>query len=128
MADKTFSRFYQSPQKLRDMGDGTYAEVIYDANGGGGGTALVAKGYAQLSVTTSALLSSVSGGIPAGATSALIDFEGNAVRWRDDGTAPTTSVGMPLPVGQFMTFNSSLTALRFISQSGTAVLNVAFYG
>ena len=66
--------------------------------------------------------------VPAGTSYALVVAEAQAVRWRNDGTAPTASVGMPLAVGvekQFLT--SSLSALRFIQQTATANLNVAYY-
>lgn len=93
-----------------------------------GGGALAPKGVKQLTVTTAALLSSVAGGIPAGASQAVIVPEGNAVRWADDGSTPTTSVGMPQAALQPYTFTNDLSALRFIAQSGTAILNIAFYG
>ena len=52
-------------------------------------------GYRQHTVSTTALgLDDLTGGIPAGATYARIVVETNAVRWRDDGEAATTSVGM----------------------------------
>src|SRR5882672_6430716 len=61
----------------------------------------VPLGYCQLtSLAAATKLSACSGGIPAGATSALISVEGAAIRYRDDGTAPTTTVGMPIAIGQ----------------------------
>ncbi len=38
----------------------------------------------------------------------------NALRWRDDGTAPTTSVGMLLEVGKTLEYIGNLGAIRFI--------------
>lgn len=64
---------------------------------------------------------------PAGATAALITVETAGVRWRDDGTAPTTSIGMPLSAGQSFTYYGSLSAIQFIAQSGSPVLDVAYY-
>jgi len=66
--------------------------------------------------------------VPAGTAYALVIAEAQAVRWRDDGTAPTSTVGMPLAVGVEERFDSSsFSALRFIQQAATANLNVAYY-
>jgi hypothetical protein len=64
---------------------------------------------------------------PEGARYARIACTGQDVRWRDDGTAPTASVGMPLPVGAEMLYSGKLEALKFIEQSASAVLNIAYY-
>jgi len=58
---------------------------------------------------------------------AIILAEGQAVRWRDDGTAPTASVGMPLAVGVTFVYDGDLTKIRFIEQTGGAKLNVSYY-
>jgi hypothetical protein len=90
-------------------------------------------GYCQLSVTTTAvLLSTCSGGIPFGSTFALISNEGIAARWRDDGTAPTTSVGNIIGSGSptsptYVGFVTTLATLQFIAESGTAILDISFY-
>lgn len=67
--------------------------------------------------------------VPATATWALIVIEGAPVRWRDDGTAPTATVGTPLSVGQTLTLNGAaeLAAVRFIQQSATATIDVSYY-
>jgi hypothetical protein len=88
---------------------------------------LVPLGYCQLSVTTAVLVSTCSGGIPAGATFAYITPETAAIRWRDDGTAPTTTVGNPVAVGQQLTYGGLLSALQVVAQAGTATVNVSFY-
>jgi hypothetical protein len=58
---------------------------------------------------------------------ALITPEGQAVRWRDDNVAPTSSVGMPLPVGVTLQYDGDLTMIRFIEQVGGAKLNISYY-
>lgn len=63
-------------------------------------------------------------GIP---TRAIIQAEAQAVRWRDDGTAPTTTVGMVLAAGTSMVYDGNLSAIRFIESAASARLNVAFY-
>lgn len=65
--------------------------------------------------------------VPAGATIAYVSVSGAAVRWRDDGTAPTASVGMPVGIGAQLSYSGSLSAVQFIQQSATATLDVAYY-
>ncbi len=80
-------------------------------------------GYQQItSLSASTALT-----VPTGATMALIIAETQAVRWRDDGTAPTASVGMPLATGVSLSYDGDLKAIRFIEQTASAKLNVAYY-
>lgn len=83
-------------------------------------------GYQQVtSLGTAASLT-----VPAGTTYALIQAEAQNVRWRDDGTAPTASVGMVLLAGSdAYGFNGTqLAKVQFIQVTATAVLNVSYYG
>jgi len=67
--------------------------------------------------------------IPPGCTLVLVTPEVAAVRWRDDGTAPTATVGYPLAVGGELQYSATrMEALRFIQQTAGAIINVAFYG
>ena len=86
-------------------------------------TGRLAKGYQQLSSLASAQTLTP----PAGATFALVACEGQSVRWRDDGTSPTASVGMELMVGQTLVYDGPLAAISFIQEAASAKLNVAFY-
>ena len=80
-------------------------------------------GYQQItSLSASTALT-----VPVGATLALIVAETQAVRWRDDGTAPTASVGMPLATGTSLSYDGDLRAIRFIQQLASATLNVSYY-
>lgn len=87
-------------------------------------------GNKQLTVLTAAkLLSAIGGGIPTGACYALIDVEGANVRWTDDGTTvPTAAIGNRLlkDAGPFL-YDGDLALLKFIEESATAKVNVAFY-
>jgi hypothetical protein len=60
---------------------------------------------------------------------AVIQCEGSSsvARWRDDGTAPTASVGMQLAAGQEMDYSGDLAAIQFIDGTGTSKLNVTYY-
>lgn len=77
--------------------------------------------------TTSALFSLTS--IPTGSRWCLIIPE-QAVRWRDDKTAPTVSAGMPISAGQVLEYSdpSNFSNIQIISQSGSATVNVAWFG
>jgi hypothetical protein len=60
-------------------------------------------------------------------TFALITPLTAAVRWRDDGTAPTASVGMPLAAGVTLQYDGDLNKIQFIQNGGTAELNISYY-
>jgi hypothetical protein len=66
-------------------------------------------------------------GMTAEPTLAVIVAENQGVRWRDDGVAPTASVGMPLAIGVPLMYDGDMTVLRFIEQAATATLNITYY-
>jgi hypothetical protein len=88
---------------------------------------LVPLGYQQLTVGVAAVALTV----PAGATQALCELEGNAeVRWRDDGVAPTAAVGMRIQPTASVSFSGRalIVALRFIRTAAPdKLLNVSYY-
>ncbi len=92
-------------------------------------------GYQQFtSVSTSSAVSLASGvpstgstGIPNGSTSVVIYVESAGIRWRDDGTAPTSSVGNPIAAGQAFVYSGALPKLQFIGQTGSPTVNVTYY-
>jgi hypothetical protein len=89
--------------------------------------AVALKGYQQIT----SLSSATSLTVPDGCFMAIITPETQGVRWRDDGTAPTASVGMPLSAGASFKYTGGydgLKALKFIEQAASAKLNVAYYG
>lgn len=89
--------------------------------------ALAPRGYAQPAVAAAGGIAVALTVPTAGATQALI-VPSVAVRWRDDGTAPTATVGMPLAAGESFVYDGSLAAIRFIAQGAAAgVLDVSFY-
>lgn len=83
----------------------------------------VCLGYQQ--VTSLAAAASLT--VPAGATFARIICQAQAVRWRDDKTAPTAAVGMPLAVGTLLEYDGDLKNIQFIEQAASAALNIAYY-
>lgn len=93
---------------------------------------LLPLGFCQLTLTgTAALISTCTGGIPAGAGLAMIVDETANSRWRDDGTAPTASAGMLLTFNvagnETMVYTGNLLKLQFIAVSGSPVLDISFY-
>lgn len=60
-------------------------------------------------------------------TIALITPETQGVRWRDDGTSPTSSVGMPLAAGVTLQYDGDLKKIKFIEQNASAKLNISYY-
>ena len=88
-------------------------------------------GYQQLTMTASAVAPT----IPQDARRALVTVEGSAtdtVRWRADATAPTASVGNPIPVVVLpaqtwppLVLDCDFTNLKFIGAS-TSKVNITF--
>ena len=93
-------------------------------------TTTLCLGYQQITPNTATGLT-VPARAPDGskqqATFAIITPEGQNVRWRDDGTAPTATVGMPLAAGTSLSYDGDLKAIRFIQQAATGYLNVSYY-
>lgn len=80
-------------------------------------------GYQQItSLSTSTALT-----VPRGATRALIAPLTQTVRWRDDGTAPTASIGMPVAAGTYLSYDGDLNRIRFIEATASAELNISYY-
>ena len=82
------------------------------------------KGFEQIADLSSAVGLSA----PAGARLALIQATDQDVRWRDDGTDPTASIGVQLRAGDDVWYTGDLSAIALIEQSSGAVLNVSYYG
>ena len=80
-------------------------------------------GYQQIGTVTTAQSLTV----PTGATFAIIQAEAQAVRWRDDGTAPTAAIGMTIPAGGELRYDGNLRGIQFIEVTASAKLNVSFY-
>ena len=83
----------------------------------------VCLGYQQITSLSSATGLTV----PRGATLALIVPETQNVRWRDDGTSPTASVGMPIFVGASLSYDGDFNKIKFIEETASAKLNISYY-
>jgi len=82
-------------------------------------------GYQQVTSLSSATALTLTN--YAHATLVLIQAESQNVRWRDDGTNPTASVGMEIFAGDSYWYNGDLTAIKFIEEAASAKLNLVFY-
>lgn len=89
------------------------------------------KGFRTLTAGSTAVeLSDSTGGIPKGATRAIISVADDAIRWRDDGTAPTATVGIYVAANASIELPSkeAIEAFQAIRVSTDAELNIAYYG
>ena len=80
------------------------------------------QGYYQITSLSSA--QSIAGG---NGRVALIQCLDQNVRWRDDGTAPTTTVGMRLHAGESMWYVGDVAKIQFIEEAASAELNITTY-
>ena len=90
------------------------------------------KGFCQITVTTATTFSAAGCTVPNGSTYALICNESTAARYRDDGVAPTASVGQIIGTGTATApicagFSTTMSALQFITESGSSLLDISFY-
>jgi hypothetical protein len=88
-------------------------------------------GYQQITSLSSAVGLTVpavdANGLSVKPAIAIITPEVSGVRWRDDGTDPTATVGMPLAAGVTLQYDGDLKKIRFIQQTAGAILNVSYY-
>lgn len=85
----------------------------------------IALGYERITATSAAIGLTV----PKGTVLAIITPDDQAVRWRDDGTDPTATIGYPLAAGAELRYTANaLGKLRFIAQTAGAILHVTYYG
>jgi hypothetical protein len=68
------------------------------------------------------------GNIPAGAKYADIIFEAQSIRYRTDGVAPTSTVGMLMAAGTDKVFAlNNFANMKFIQVTAGAVLDIEFF-
>lgn len=113
--------------------DGSFAPLQLDnsqqlkASGGGSGSSVYQ--FTQLGCGQLTSLSAAAGfsSVPAGALLVSISVEGQSVRLRDDGTNPTASVGLLLPVGGPWPYQANLAGVKFIQTAASATISYCFY-
>jgi len=88
--------------------------VAYDA--------ITPYGYSQ--ITNLSAVIGIEGG---NGRVALLQAIDQNIRWRDDGTDPTASIGMRLHAGETFLYNGDLAKIRFIEETAGAELNISRY-
>jgi hypothetical protein len=89
---------------------------------------VLAGKYSPLGYEQVTSLSSAAGLTPPeGARLALIQAQDQDTRWRDDGTNPTTTVGMNLIAGAELSYSGNLAKIKFIEVAASAKLNVSYF-
>lgn len=100
------------------------------------GLRAIPVGFCQITLTGTATnltigcAGSIGGGIPSGAQYITMAVESANARYRDDNTAPTTTVGGLIQAaytGPPFWYGGTLPNLQFIAVSGAPVLDVFFY-
>jgi hypothetical protein len=79
-------------------------------------------------ISAATLASATALTVPVGATSAIIQAEGGAVRWRNNSQTPTSSVGNKLDDGAEIFYTGEMAKFRVIRIDAAATLNVQYYG
>jgi hypothetical protein len=130
MADITYPAAGGSTKKLKDQG-GYHAEVIATDSAYPLSVAdapQTPKGYYQASVSTVVdLATAIGASIPSGARGVWITPESAGIRFRDDGTDPTASVGQPVAPDQSWPYIGTLSALKLVAKAGTVTVNFLFF-
>lgn len=65
--------------------------------------------------------------VPKGAQGCYLQAEAQNVRLRDDGTAPTASVGMILVTNQIFEYTGDPSKIRVIQVAASGILNVIYF-
>lgn len=65
--------------------------------------------------------------VPKGSEIAEICVETAGVRYTDDGTTPTSTVGIPVASGSCFQYGGPLNKIQFIAQSGSPTIDVSYY-
>lgn len=84
------------------------------------GIAGVPAGFQQLSPAAATGLT-----VPQGGATLAVIVSAASFTWRDDGTAPTATVGMVWPANTPLFYAGTLGAIKVIQASGT--VNVSYY-
>lgn len=87
-----------------------------------------ARGYEKLTISNTAIgFQALPNAFAPG--QALIRIEGARVMYRDDGTNPTTTDGVPLNDGDTILYDGPLANIKFIRRDGTdATAHISYYG
>lgn len=62
-----------------------------------------------------------------GSRLAIIRTETQDIRWRDDGTNPTSTIGLLMSVGDVFLYTGDLSKFKMIETAASAVVQVSYY-
>ena len=82
------------------------------------------RGYQQIT----SLSSATSLTVPTGAQIAWIQAESQNIRLRDDGTAPSATVGFIITTTDPLRYDGDLRDVQLIEVTGSAKVNILYYG
>ncbi len=99
--------------------------VVFNPNGLPSGAAMEPLGYIQVALTAGVPYAISP---PEGARMVLLKPEGADMRYRDDGVAPTASIGMPVADGESLLYDVKLTQLQITGQAAGCICNLSYYG
>lgn len=86
------------------------------------------RGFQQITALSSAAGLTIPTGVDGQKPNrAVIHCEAQAVRWRDDGSDPSATVGMRLLVGAELVYDGDLAKIKFIEEVAGAKINVSYY-
>lgn len=89
------------------------------------GGSFTPTGYRQVTATSSVFTLPTP---PAGTRRTVIQAETQSLRWRDDGTDPTSTVGMLIPAGGELRYDgAAVGALRLTAGATGAIANISYY-
>jgi hypothetical protein len=86
--------------------------------------AFTQMGYQQLVGPAAATFLTVPSG---GAKIIEVCVSTQAIRYRDDGVAPTATIGIPVSAGTCFQYSGPLPLIQFIQQAPTATIDVSYY-
>lgn len=105
------------------MLEGTSGGIVVEPRG----STVPVLGTGQGSIGAGAVVAlSTLGAIPATARYATVYFDGASVRFRVDGTDPTTALGGLVPNPGNVIFDGNLANVKFIATAGTAQAYVIY--
>ena len=89
------------------------------------GARLIANGYQQVAAQDA--ITAAGPTIPLGTMVMRVQTIGENIRWRDDGTNPTTTTGERLASGSVMEYIVRKLPLKVIAEQNTTQINYTFY-
>ena len=88
---------------------------------------LTPNGFQQITSLSSAVGLTDPKSTGEASTTVIIQAETQTVRWRDDGTNPSATVGNYMVADTLYQYSGDLSTIKFIEETPSAKLNVSYY-